>query len=248
MRPVTFGGVCRNYRPRPPAPGGDVKRIPLGDGLYAYIDAADYDWLSRYNWYLANGYAGRRDKGKQIYMHREITKAPMGIPVDHINHNRLDNSRPNLRVCTFQQNSLNNKKRMGSRSRFKGVTYDKRYDKWCARITSKGGRFWLGWFDTEIEAARAYDRKAVEVHGEFARLNFPEEWPPERRQALRAQQPARRRKTNVTAKKAKGKCNKHRPRRKASESPRRSPGTWHGLRPQPESSRAETLRRRERQA
>ena len=71
-------GACRNYRARPPVPTGEnVKRIPLGNGIYAYVDPEDYERLSRFHWraYSA-GYAGRWEKGKLIYMHREIMKPP----------------------------------------------------------------------------------------------------------------------------------------------------------------------------
>ena len=81
------GRVCRNYRPRPPEPAGDARRIPLGDGLYAYVDAADYDWLSQWTWSSVNGYAARNEKGKLLYMHRQIMQAPPGKIVDHFNHN-----------------------------------------------------------------------------------------------------------------------------------------------------------------
>lgn len=71
MREVP-GLPCRNYRPRPATPKGDVKLIPLSDGCYAYVEAADYEWLSRCKWHLENGYAARREKGRTILMHRQI--------------------------------------------------------------------------------------------------------------------------------------------------------------------------------
>ena len=95
------GVPCRNYRPKPVLPQGDgVRLIPLGDGFYAYVDAADYEWLSRYTWHLHNGYAARREKGRRIFMHREIMQPPKGMVVDHIDGNRINNCRFNLRVCT----------------------------------------------------------------------------------------------------------------------------------------------------
>ncbi len=176
------GVACRNYRPKPVLPeGDDIRLIPLGDGHYAYVDAADYEWLSRYNWRLVNGYACRRDKGISVLMHREIMQPPRGMVVDHIDCNRVNNCRFNLRVCTPAENQLNQRKRRGSRSRFKGVYYDKRYRKWRAECRFAGKRYRLGLFDDEVEAARAYDRAAVECFGIFARVNFPKEWPPERR-------------------------------------------------------------------
>jgi len=190
MRPAGFGETCRNYRPRPAEPEGDVKRIPLGDGVYAYVDAADYEWLSRDTWHVHNGYAARWHKNKRIYMHREIMQPPPGKIVDHMNHNKLDNTRANLRVCTPAENQRNQRKQHGTASIYKGVAYSKKHRKWTATIGLHRKYTQLGYYDTEIEAARAYDRAAVERFGEFANLNFPEEWPPQRRQELCAQRDA----------------------------------------------------------
>jgi len=232
MRTVPFGSPCRNYRPKPATPDGDVKRIPLTDGAYAYVDAADYEWLSQYNWRLQNGYAARREKTKTSYMHREIMKPPKGWMVDHMNHNKLDNCRVNLRVCTRQQNTHNNIKHVRSSSEFKGVGYSKERDKWFAKIYFEGRRIWLGYFTDELEAAHVYDRKAVELFGEFAHLNFPEEWPPERRREVYANAQAALKKegkmvarkegrknthggkTNAKRKKPKGRSKPHRAKRK----------------------------------
>jgi len=181
LREVPHSGPCRNFQPKPAAPAGEIKRIPLGEGQYALVDAADYEWLSRYTWRFYNGYAARQQGRKTIYMHREIMQPPKGMIVDHVNHHKLDNSRTNLRVCTRRENILNQTSKRTSRSRFKGVEYRKGSDKCFARIRVNGQRLWLGTFDDEIEAARAYDRAAVEHFGEFAHLNFPEEWPEERR-------------------------------------------------------------------
>jgi len=185
MQPTPIGGVCRNYRPKPATPAGDVKRIPLGGGQYAYVDAADYEWLSQYHWQVyAGGYAARLEKRKVIYMHREIMKPPQGMVVDHIDGNKASNCRFNLRVCTPTENRHNQGKRRGASSRFKGVGYDKIRGKYYAKFAHYGQSMWLGYFDDEVEAARAYDRKAVEYCGPFARVNLPEEWPPERIQQV----------------------------------------------------------------
>ncbi len=180
------GIPCRNYQPKPPEPKGNVRRIPVGDGQFAIVDAADYDWLNRYHWRLQNGYVARREKGRTIYMHAEIMKPPKGMMVDHINHYRQDNRRANLRVCTRQQNTHNNGKHVDSSSRFKGVGYSRQRRKWFAKIWFEGERIWLGYFTDEVEAAHVYDRKAVELFGAFAHVSFPEEWPPERRQEVYA--------------------------------------------------------------
>jgi hypothetical protein len=187
MRRTPCGPVCRNYRRRSDKPQGDVKQIPLDDGFYAYVDAADYEWLSKWSWHLHGLYAVRHEKGKRIYLHRAIMQPPQGMVVDHKNRNKLDNTRENLLVCTQQENCHNRSKQNGALSRFRGVSYNSSSRKWVARITFEGKRLSLGYFVEEVEAARAYDRKAVELLGESAKLNFPDEWPAEKRQEAQAE-------------------------------------------------------------
>jgi hypothetical protein len=187
MRRTPACGICPNYRPHPGKPQGDIHLIPLGDGHYAYVDVADYEWLSQWKWHTQGGYAVRYEKKKLIYMHRQITGAPKGKVVDHKNRNRLDNTRTNLRICTHAENTQNARKIQGTHSRFKGVSYRKERDKYFAQIYHHGNQNYLGLFVKETDAARAYDRKAVELFGEFARVNFPEEWPPDRRAQVRRQ-------------------------------------------------------------
>jgi hypothetical protein len=185
LRP-TRGGVCRNYRPKPPEPSGEVRRIVLVEGLYVSVDAADYERLSQYRWHLCSGYAARYYKGRQLFMHRDLMQPPKRMVVDHIDHNKTNNCRANLRICTPAENQRNRVKRFGAGSRYKGVCYKKDLRKYYARFRINGQRLWLGCFDDEAEAARAYDRQAVACAGEFAYVNFPEEWPPERRQQVYA--------------------------------------------------------------
>jgi hypothetical protein len=183
------GVACCNYRRKPRLPQGEsVRMIPLGDGFYAYVDAADYEWLSQWNWHLAAcGYAARNENGKTILMHRQIMEPPEGMLVDHEDGNKANNCRFNLRVCTRLENQRNMRKQNNAVSQFKGAFYDKRYDRWYSRCRYGGRYQFLGYFDEEIEAARAYDRAAVQWFGEFARLNFPKEWPPERRAQAHAE-------------------------------------------------------------
>ena len=77
LRPVPSGEVCRNYRPRPAEPEKAARRF-LVDGLYAYVDAADYEWLGKWAWHAEGGYAVRYEKGRRIYMHREIAQPREG--------------------------------------------------------------------------------------------------------------------------------------------------------------------------
>jgi len=182
------GVPCRNYRPKPKTPEGDVRLIPLTEGFYAYVDASDYEWLSQWNWHIASGgYPARSGPGKQVFMHREIMPPPKGMVVDHIDGNRTNNCRFNLRVCTRKENQGNLRKQRGTYSQFKGVSYSKRHRRCFAQCDFGGKHRWLGFFDDEADAARAYDRAAVEECGAFARVNFPQEWPPERRAEVRAQ-------------------------------------------------------------
>jgi len=183
-------GSCTRFRRRPAAAQrtGNVKQpadkrirfIPLTRGRVAIVDASDYAWLSLHKWHLASPrgrcYAGRSRHGKRISMHREIMVPLDGYVVDHIDGDGLNNQRSNLRICTVHENHRNQAKAPGLSSRYKGVHHNKRTGKYHANIRPHRKGIYLGSFDSEIEAARAYDRKAVELYGEFAWLNFPEEW------------------------------------------------------------------------
>jgi len=160
---------CRSGR------GG--KRIPLGNGLFALVDAADYPKISQYKWYASRKgksiYAITLDGGREVAMHRMIMKPRRGYIVHHRDHNGLNNRRDNLLVCTPRQH-LAARGPCGGASRFVGVY--RRGNKWEARIRCRGKVYYLGFFDDEVEAAKARDRKAYELHGEFAYLNFPEDF------------------------------------------------------------------------
>lgn len=155
------------------------KLIPLTRRQFAIVDDADFDWLSQFKWCAlpatSNGfYAVRRasSSGGLIYMHRFILGIESG-DADHINRNKLDNRRLNLRAATRPQNMSNRLKlnRNGrASSQFKGVSLNKQLNKWHATISQKH----IGYFTSELEAARAYDAAALLHFGEFARLNFPE--------------------------------------------------------------------------
>jgi hypothetical protein len=149
-----------------------VAFVPLPHGAKAIIDAGDvglvaYCWRFDKNGYVYNNKLGR--------LHRHLMSAKKGEEVDHINHNPLDNRRFNLRIATSTQNSANQRKHRGI-SRFKGVGYDRRigvsaHSSWIARIGISGKHIHLGYFATEEDAARAYDKAAVQYFGEFALTN-----------------------------------------------------------------------------
>jgi hypothetical protein len=154
-----------------------MKTIPLTQGQSALVDDDDYEELSKHKWYahMSHGhyYAIRnslRQNGKRtaVKMHRQIINVPDGMATDHINGDGLDNRKCNLRICNPQQNNTNSKKRTNSTSVYKGVFKVKGCNRWAA----KARREYLGLFKSEKEAAKAYDVKAKELFGEYARLNF----------------------------------------------------------------------------
>lgn len=111
--------------------------------------------------------------GSRVRLHRLILCAPKERVVDHRNGETLDNRRSNLRLATVSQNCANCKIQAHNTSGYRGVDFPKRIGKWRARIRHAKIQQHLGYFPTAGDAARAYDRKAVDLHGAFARLNFP---------------------------------------------------------------------------
>ena len=163
-----------------------MKRIDISTKTYpntfALVDDADFDWLNQYKWHVCCvSYAKRSvvdvntGKRHEVFMHRLI----LGLKYhdkrqgDHKNHNGFDNQRQNLRICTRSQNLQNSLKTRRASSKYKGVDWYKRSKKWRAKIMLNYKGYFLGCFIDEIEAAKAYDRKALELFGEFAYLNFP---------------------------------------------------------------------------
>lgn len=153
------------------------KLIPLYDFRYALIDDEDYDQLIALKGWRVNakGYACIQYKDKKtgksavILMHRIIMSAPGGMDVDHINGDRLDNRRENLRLATRSQNLQNRIKRKIGSSRYKGVVRDNRWQgTWQAFIRGKS----IGTFKNELHAAVAYDLWAIHEFKEFAHTNF----------------------------------------------------------------------------
>lgn len=156
-----------------------MKTITLTRNKIAIVDDADYEYLSQWNWFFDGKYAirhevlGPRTNKRVVWMHHLIANVSSDMQVDHINNDMLDNRRENLRPATHQQNMFNRRKVKTGQSKYKGVTLDgkNRIRRWRARITLNKKQIGLGYFATQEEAAIAYNEKAKELFGEYARLN-----------------------------------------------------------------------------
>lgn len=154
-----------------------TKHIYLPNVNLTLVDDDDYDFLMQWKWYFNSGYAKRcssvieLDMGlpHTISMHRQILPCPKGLVIDHINRNKLDNRKCNLRICTYSQNFANSPPRTG---KYKGVSFSKGAKrKWISEITVDYRRIRIGCFDSEIEAAAAYNEQAKKYFSKFAYLN-----------------------------------------------------------------------------
>lgn len=167
-----------------------VKEIPLTQGLVALVDDDDYEWLMKlHKWHAAKYrnfcYAAytvnrpsenmkSRQTSKKVFMHRLILNAKDGEICDHINGDTLDDRRCNLRIVTSSQNIRNSKKisrKKPCSSRYKGVCWAKKSNKWWVTIKTDTGVVNCGYFKNEEDAARAYNIAAQKYFGEYARLN-----------------------------------------------------------------------------
>jgi len=151
--------------------------------LVALVDSEDYNRVSSRSWRLTVNHTGNlyvvsdvrhTDHIEKILLHREILRTYDDSMVDHVDGNGLDNRKYNLRVATNQQNVANSHKwRKQTSSRYKGVFWDHSRGLWRAGIMFNRKKIYLGRYLREEEAAQAYDNRAVDLFGEFARLNFP---------------------------------------------------------------------------
>lgn len=166
-----------------------VVAFPLGGrlaaslGVAAMVDEEDLPLLVGPQWYavrpdpcIETVYAVSRRKRdgawRTTYMHRWILDAKRGEQVDHRDHDGLNNSRANLRLCSQSLNNANKRQKVGA-SGFRGVYMDRRRNSIFAAIQKNGRNQWLGSFADPVSAAQAYDAAARIAFGEFATLNFP---------------------------------------------------------------------------
>jgi hypothetical protein len=153
-----------------------MKEILLGNSnLRAFVDDNDYPSISRYRWIVTkNGYAAASIGGRLMLMHRYILHAVNDQQTDHANHNRLDNQRSNIRICTVSENNRNMpRNRKNNKSGFKGVSLHSLSGKYEARIKFDSLKYQIGLFDDLETAAEAYDDAARILFGRFATFNFP---------------------------------------------------------------------------
>ncbi len=158
-----------------------MKEIPLSQGKVALVDDEDYDYLMQWKWHVLKKkntyyavrltYEGNGKKRNSVRMHRLIMNTPPNMEVDHKDHNGLNCQKYNLRNCTIKQNRRN--KKASGRSRYIGVSINKR-GYITSRIEKDNIHFYLGSFKTEEDAAMVYNKKAIELFGEFANINLIE--------------------------------------------------------------------------
>lgn len=154
-----------------------MKLVPLTKGNFAKVDDVDFEYLKKRTWYFTpQGYAkcsNYPNTPKLLSMHRLIVGAPEGVDVDHINGDKLDNRRCNLRLCSRKDNLRNIPPRRNSKSPFKGICFDPKREKWRARIQVDNKGIHLGRFFDPRTAALIYDKAAEKYFGAFAYLNYP---------------------------------------------------------------------------
>ena len=157
----------------------EYREINLTKGGVALVDANNFNSLSKHSWYLtSHGYAARKTwkkeagrSSKLIYMHREIVFVTQEQEIDHINGNKLDNRRKNLRLCTSSQNRVNCGLRVTNKTGYKGVVYHKTHKVFVANIWVDYKQLYVGCSKDPENAARKYDAAARKYYGEFAVTN-----------------------------------------------------------------------------
>lgn len=161
-----------------------MKKVIVSKKFISIVDDEDFEGVRRFKWQAIKKKSGviyaqtrwhiKMENGKQLLgnalLHRFILNAPKGKQVDHIDGNGLNNRKENLRLCDNSQNHANMKKRRNTSSKYKGVCLLKD-GKWSASIMKNDKSVHLGRFFTEEDAARAYNKSAKKLFGEFACLN-----------------------------------------------------------------------------
>jgi hypothetical protein len=161
-----------------------MRELQISKGCTALVDDEDFELVSKWRWSYCKGYAVRRERygprkenrAKWIYLHRFVLGLTdnSGLSTDHINRNRLDCRKENLRLVSHRENCLNTPKKTykhGASSKYKGVSFNKKLKKWRARVYEHGKEMLVGNFLTEDEAALAYNAMVTKLRGNLATLN-----------------------------------------------------------------------------
>lgn len=155
-----------------------MKKIKLGKlNKYTLVDDEDFGYFNQWKWYFSSrGYVTHStyNKGKVgiIYMSRLIMNVKRGEIIDHINGDKLDNRKCNLRFCTPQQNNMNRGIQKNNTSGYKGVSWNKEKNKWQSYFIFNNRKKHLGYFSDKVEAALIYNQTIQQNFKEFARLNI----------------------------------------------------------------------------
>lgn len=150
---------------------------PKHPNTFSKVDDADFDWLNQWKWtaiqegkriYAHRYFKNDKKNYRWVRMHKMIMGTPTGFHTDHINGDGLDNRRENLRVCTPSENYHNNFGHKDREGKSIGVVYDKRHNRFYARINNKYKCIYIGCFKSEQEASDAYKAKSIELFGKFS--------------------------------------------------------------------------------
>ena len=156
-----------------------MKKIPLSQGEYAFVDDEDFDIVKDIKWHLFNHPSGNKyarghikieGKYHNVYMHRFIMKPEAKILIDHKDGNGLNNCRSNLRYCTRSQNNSNSLY-VQAKCGLRGAWFNKVVKKWESHVTKDGKKYRLGYFNTKEEAHEAFVKASLKYHGEFSPYN-----------------------------------------------------------------------------
>lgn len=140
----------------------------VGRGKYTIVDDEDFEVLSKYSWHLTR--AGYARNGSGIGMHKIILNPAKGLVSDHINGDRLDNRRANLRICTPKQNRQNKGMYKNNKSGYRGVCWDKYANLWRVDFSLNGKHITVGYFKNPEDGHKAYKKRSIKEYGEFRRL------------------------------------------------------------------------------
>ena len=154
-----------------------IRHISLTQGQVAIVDAADYDWLTQWNWCAhwnkdtETFYARRRSGNGLIGMHTAILNAPAGFMPDHIDGDTLNNRRGNLRIASHKQNQQNKGAQVNSQTSLRGIYPHRNTGRFVAQITRSGKKKHIGVFDTREAAIAARDTETQSLPGDYYRLS-----------------------------------------------------------------------------